>query len=172
EGGASEPTSVGASQPHAGASKPGAGQPDGASEPGAGQPDGGSEPGAGQPDGASEPGAGQPDGASEPSALVAAAGGPSANGYPGARGEDPGDQSTDREPKHALNNPAVDPDPTELPDPYDKREDPRGPDAVDSELLRQPSHSPTAALSTSEPHRSQDPEAVPSHAPPGDKLDD
>ena len=31
----------------------------------------------------------------------------------------------ERDPHHELNNPAADPDPTEWPDPYDKREDPR-----------------------------------------------
>jgi hypothetical protein len=50
------------------------------------------------------------------------------------------------EPHHALNNPATDPDPTEYPDPYEKRPDPRGPD--DEE--RAPD-----APSTSEPHPPQ-----------------
>ena len=51
------------------------------------------------------------------------------------------------EPHHALNNPADDPDPTEYPDPYEKRPDPRGPD--DEE------HSRDAGPSTSEPHPPQ-----------------
>jgi hypothetical protein len=49
------------------------------------------------------------------------------------------------EPHHALNNPAEDPDPTEFPDPYERRPDPRGPDSDD-----------TAAPSTSEPHPPRD----------------
>jgi len=78
--------------------------------------------------------------------------------------EDPepgaGDRSKDRDPHHALNNPVRDPDPTEWPDPYDKREDPRG--------GGQP---PTGSTSTSEPHPSQDPEAEPVEAPEADRLD-
>jgi hypothetical protein len=45
------------------------------------------------------------------------------------------------EPHHALNNPADEPDPTEYPDPYERRPDPRAPD-----------HEGPAAPSTSEPH--------------------
>jgi hypothetical protein len=37
-----------------------------------------------------------------------------------------------REPHHELANPARDPDPTEYPDPYDRRDDPRDPSAVDT----------------------------------------
>jgi len=55
----------------------------------------------------------------------------------------PGNRSEDPEAHHTLNNPVADPDPTEFPDPYDKREDPRGPDA-DEDAPRSPS--------TSEPH--------------------
>jgi hypothetical protein len=32
------------------------------------------------------------------------------------------------EPHHVLNNPATDPDPTEFPDPYERRPDPKGPE--------------------------------------------
>src|SRR5437763_13428726 len=46
-------------------------------------------------------------------------------GFPEPRGKDPGDRSHDSEPHHALNNPADRPDPTEWPDPYEQREDPR-----------------------------------------------
>ena len=53
---------------------------------------------------------------------------------------DKGDRSRDPEPHHALNNPVGEPDETEWPDPYDKREDPR-----DEE------HPPTGSTSTSEP---------------------
>ena len=37
----------------------------------------------------------------------------------------PGNRSEDPEPHHTLNQPASEPDPTEFPDPYDRREDPR-----------------------------------------------
>jgi len=37
-------------------------------------------------------------------------------GLPEPPGRDPGDISEDREPHHALNNPARDPDPTEWPE--------------------------------------------------------
>ncbi len=39
---------------------------------------------------------------------------------------------TDPDPHHVLSNPADEPDPTEYPDPYDRREDPRDPAAVDT----------------------------------------
>jgi hypothetical protein len=55
----------------------------------------------------------------------------------------PGNREDDPEPHHTLNNPASDPDPTEFPDPYDKREDPRDPER-DEDAPRAPS--------TSEPH--------------------
>jgi hypothetical protein len=59
--------------------------------------------------------------------------------------DNPGNRSSDREPHHALNNPASEPDPTEFPDPYDRRPDPRDPQDDDSpEAPRGPS--------TSEPH--------------------
>jgi hypothetical protein len=37
-----------------------------------------------------------------------------------------------RDPHHDLTNPASDPDPTEYPDPYERREDPRDPASVDT----------------------------------------
>jgi hypothetical protein len=40
--------------------------------------------------------------------------------------------SRNEDPHHDLNNPARDPDPTEYPDPYDKRPDPRGPESEDN----------------------------------------
>jgi hypothetical protein len=64
----------------------------------------------------------------------------------------------DRDPHHELNNPATDPDPTEWPDPYDRRPDPRDP-APDDEPFGDESHTPTGATSTSEPHPDQDLEA-------------
>jgi hypothetical protein len=41
-------------------------------------------------------------------------------------------EATSPDPHHELSNPAVDPDPTEYPDPYERRRDPRDPDAVDT----------------------------------------
>ncbi len=86
-------------------------------------------------------------------------------GFPEPPGKDPGDISGDEDPHHSLNNPVRDPDPTEWPDPYDHREDPRGPD-------RDPEHSGPGDRSTSEPHPSQDPEAGDRwEGPKRDKLD-
>jgi hypothetical protein len=65
------------------------------------------------------------------------------------------------EPHHSLNNPADEPDPTEYPDPYEKREDPRD----------EP-HPKTGSRSTSEPHPADDPSAEPHEAPERDKLDE
>jgi hypothetical protein len=76
-----------------------------------------------------------------------------------------------RDPHHSLNNPATDPDPTEWPDPYDKRPDPRDP-APDDEPFGDESHTPTGATSTSEPHPDQDIEADYVEGPKRDKLDD
>jgi len=85
-------------------------------------------------------------------------------GFPEPPGKDPGDISQDREPHHVLNNPVTDPDPTEWPDPYDTREDPRDPDDPDSPAQ--------GAQSTSEPHPSKDPEAGDRwEGPKRDKLD-
>jgi hypothetical protein len=71
----------------------------------------------------------------------------------------PGDRSKDPEPHHALNSPAEDPDPTEHPDPYDKRSDPLAPG----------SRPQAGDHSTSGPHASEDPEAEPVGS--GDALD-
>jgi len=83
------------------------------------------------------------------------------SGFPEPPGDDPGDRSQDSDPHSALNTPVGEPDPTEWPDPYERREDPRG-----------EGHPPTGSTSTSEPHPSQDPEAEPTEAPERDKLDD
>src|ERR671927_479919 len=91
-----------------------------------------------------------------------------ASGFPEPPGKDPGDISRDREPHHVLNNPVGDPDPTEWPDPYDKREDPRDPSDPDGE----DPHPAPGAQSTSEPHPSQDPEAPDWEGPKRDKVDD
>src|SRR3954451_13908917 len=94
------------------------------------------------------------------------------SGFPEPAGKDPGDISEDREPHHALNNPATDPDPTEWPDPYDKREDPRDPPDPD-EMFGEEAHPPTNAESTSDPRHAQaDPEGADRwEAPKRDKLD-
>lgn len=76
------------------------------------------------------------------------------------------------EPHHALNNPADEPDPTEWPDPFDHRPDPRDPDLDDSVPIGTVPHTPTGATSTSAPHPAQDPEAEPWEGPKRDKLDD
>ena len=84
---------------------------------------------------------------------------------PSEPGRDPEDRTSDRDPHHVLNNPATDPDPTEWPDPYDKRPDPRDPDDPTA-------HTPTGATSTSEPHPDQDIEADHVEGPKRDKLDE
>jgi hypothetical protein len=67
----------------------------------------------------------------------------------------------ERDPHHALNNPVGEPDETEWPDPYERREDPRDED-----------HPQTGSTSTSDPHPSDDPEAEPWEPPERDKLDE
>jgi hypothetical protein len=69
----------------------------------------------------------------------------------------------EQDPHHPLNNPAENPDETEWPDPYDKREDPLGPDQE---------HPPTGATSTSEPPPPQDDEAEYYEGPKRDKVDE
>jgi hypothetical protein len=93
------------------------------------------------------------------------------SGFPEPPGKDPGDISKDREPHHVLNNPVKDPDPTEWPDPYHKREDPRDPADPDGEPFGEEPHPATGSRSTSEPHPSQDPEAPDWEGPKRDKLD-
>jgi hypothetical protein len=59
-----------------------------------------------------------------------------------------------RDPHHELNNPASEPDPTEWPDPYDKREDPRAPEGSG-----EPGDAgPPAPGSTSEPAEGRNPD--------------
>jgi hypothetical protein len=74
-------------------------------------------------------------------------------------------------PHHVLNNPVGEPDPTEWPDPYERRSDPRDPPDPDAEPFGDAPHPATGSRSTSEPHPSQDPEAEPWEAPKRDKLD-
>lgn len=68
-----------------------------------------------------------------------------------------------------LNTPVGEPDPTEWPDPYDRRPDPRDPNPGESIPIGDVPHTPTGAQSTSEPHPDQDPEAVRSKAPERDR---
>ncbi len=95
-------------------------------------------------------------------------------GFPEPPGRDPDDRTRDRgrDPHHALNHPAVDPDPTEWPDPYDKREDPRDPEDPDGLPFGEQPHPSTGSRSTSEPHPSQDPEAIDWEGPKRERLDD
>ena len=63
----------------------------------------------------------------------------------------------EREPHHDLNNPASDPDPTEWPNPYEKRPDPRGPGEEEKAAGEEPESDTREkraprAPSTSEPH--------------------
>jgi hypothetical protein len=93
-------------------------------------------------------------------------------GFPEPPGPDPGDQPEHPDPHHALNNPVGGPDPTEWPDPYDRRPDPRDPAGPDGEPFGEAPHTPTGAESTSEPNPKQDPEAQPwAEGPKRDKLD-
>jgi hypothetical protein len=93
-------------------------------------------------------------------------------GFPEPAGEDPDDRTGDRDPHHALNNPVGEPDPTEWPDPYEQREDPRDPPDPDGLPFGEQAHVPSGATSTSEPHPKDDPEAYPVEGPKRDKLDE
>lgn len=110
--------------------------------------------------------------APEPDQPSQAREGEPATGFPEPPGKDPGDRSRDPSPHHALNNPVGEPDPTEYPDPYDTREDPRDPPDPDGAPFGAEPHSPTGATSTSEPHPAQDLEAEPWEGPERDKLDE
>jgi hypothetical protein len=92
-------------------------------------------------------------------------------GFPEPPGRDPGDQAAQPDPHHALNTPVGEPDPTEWPDPYDRRQDPRDPTDSDQAPFGAQPHPPTGATSTSQPHPSQDPEAYPTEGPKRDKVD-
>jgi hypothetical protein len=86
---------------------------------------------------------------------------------------EPGNISGDKEPHHALNSPVGDPDLTEFPDPFDKRDDPRDPVDPDGEPFGEEPHPATGSESTSEPPLSQDPTVTDGGKPPKrDKLDD
>jgi hypothetical protein len=60
----------------------------------------------------------------------------------------PEDPSGDRDPHHALNTPVGEPDPTEWPDPYDHRPDPRDPADPDGIPFGEPPHPHTGSRST------------------------
>ena len=80
------------------------------------------------------------------------------------------ESSPERDVHHALNEPASEPDPTEWPDPYDKRPDPRDPDAEADEMDFGEVHTPTGATSTSEPHHEVDPAGRPPQGQPARAL--
>lgn len=84
----------------------------------------------------------------------------------------PDPEERDADPHHSLNNPVGEPDPTEWPDPYEQREDPRDPPDPDGLPFGEEPHAPTGSHSTSEPHPQQDPEAKPFEPPERDRLDD
>ena len=94
--------------------------------------------------------------------------GEAVSGFPETPGQDPGDRSGDPSPHHALNAPVGEPDPTEWPDPYERRDDPLEP----PEDLVEDRHPPAGTTSTSQPHPSQDPEAPDWEGPKRDKLDE
>jgi hypothetical protein len=80
------------------------------------------------------------------------------------------DAPPERDVHDELNEPATDPDPTEWPDPYDKRPDPRDPGADDPGMDFGDVHTPTGATSTSEPHHEVDPEVDPRKANPHEQT--
>ncbi len=93
-------------------------------------------------------------------------------GFPEPPGRDPENHSADRDPHHALNNPVGEPDPTEWPDPYDQRPDPRDPHEPGADPLGSDNRAFPGSVSTSEPNPKQDPEAQPwAEGPKRDKID-
>jgi hypothetical protein len=96
--------------------------------------------------------------------------GSAAGGFPEPPG--PGATERDQPPHHALSNPVGEPDPTEWPDPFDRREDPRFPGDPDGLPFGEEPHAPTGSISTSEPHPDQDIEAHAANPPERDRLDD
>ncbi len=77
-----------------------------------------------------------------------------------------------RDRHHDLNNPVGEPDASEWPDPYERREDPRDPPDADGEPVGDQPHPQTGTRSTSEPHPSEDPEAGQWEAPERETLDE
>jgi hypothetical protein len=93
-------------------------------------------------------------------------------GFPEPPAHPDHEPNRDENPHHVLNNPVGDPDPTEWPDPYEKREDPLDPEDPDGLPFGEAPHAPTGATSTSQPHPKQDPEARDkANAPERDNLD-
>jgi hypothetical protein len=92
-------------------------------------------------------------------------------GFPEPSGKDPGDLSGDPSPHHALSAPVGAPDPTEWPDPYENREDPRDPPDPDAQAFGDEPHPPVGGTSTSDPHPDADIEAPGANPPDRDKLD-
>jgi hypothetical protein len=94
------------------------------------------------------------------------------SGFPEPPGKDPGDVSRKPSPYAALNTPVGEPDPTEWPDPYDRREDPRAP--ADGMVFPGDGsiHTPVGATSNSEPHPAGDIQAIGTNAPDTSQMDD
>jgi hypothetical protein len=97
--------------------------------------------------------------------------GTAVSGFPEPPGRDPGDVSRQPSPYSALNIPIGEPDPTEWPDPYDRREDPRAP--ADGMVFPGDGrgHTPVGATSNSNPPAAADIEAINTDAPEGDDVD-
>jgi len=84
--------------------------------------------------------------------------GEAVSGFPEPPGpNDPGEQEG-REPHHDLTNPVEDPDPTEWPDPYERRPDPRGPESSESDEDTGGETETPRSPSTSEPHPERNPD--------------
>src|SRR5215208_4275301 len=88
-----------------------------------------------------------------------------ATGFPEPPGKDPGDLSRASSPYAALNTPVGEPDPTEWPDPYDRRDDPRAP--VDGMAFPGDgtAHTPVGATSDSAPPAADDLGAIGTNPP-------
>jgi hypothetical protein len=80
--------------------------------------------------------------------------------------------SEERDPHHELNNPVGEPDPTEWPDPYERRDDPRDPPDPDQQPFGEDAHPASGSRSTSEPHPDDDVEAIPPSWSGRDKIDE
>jgi hypothetical protein len=76
------------------------------------------------------------------------------------------DPHATRDVHEALNEAATDPDPTEWPDPYDKRPDPRDPAAARDGMDFGDTHTATGATSTSDPSHETDVEVDPRRSNP------
>src|SRR5947207_14077663 len=91
-----------------------------------------------------------------------------ASGIREAPGLDSGDLRGGRDAHHALNNPVGEPDPTEWPDPYERRPDPRFPPSAEAGA------SPHTAAAGDERQRAASrprPRAHATNAPDRDRLD-